>query len=420
MALSKAQQGGKPKRVFYDCDKFPFERLRLGTLEKGRIVGKEWTHWYTYLVNEADPTRLEDYGVKFPRQTGGAITYYLSKEGKPSLYLRQDVHSDWSKPGPDGKVSRQKSIYGTQVETFWNRWYDRLIELLEAVPMAERIKAMGAKVAKKPLRDAIDHPLHWQTYPDDHARGGEENEEKSQQIKLTVWSKDLSRVDNDGESGGGGNAKKWQQKKQQLDLARSQVKENAGAAVEDTEGASEIIVPGTDLMLLTNLYDLTSDDATGDLATRYEQWRRFIACRVPHPNASPRYCRLTTKAEVIAPLLTFKRSDDGDGEIKIKPKNLYVLTCSTGSYNTTLQSDKLAELKREREEERLAQGITDENDESADPSKRHKANDGSHSNQQNGAGEGMQSPEEDEERARFERDLIEAQSQLPGPPKWGK
>ncbi len=349
--------GNKPKRTFYPMDKFPFDRLCLDTVEKGRNVGDDWTHWSFFLKGEKDATRREEFGInRYPRQNSGSIAYYM-KEGnpKPSFYMHHEVQSDWWRKDAQGNVLRQRNAAGDAVEKFWNAFYDRMIELLEQVPMKDRILAMGAKVAKKALREAISHPLRWQKYPDDHENAGDEDHDKSQQLKLNLWTKDLSRP------GKGANSKKWQQKR---DALQQQQQQQQQPDQEDTEGASEIVIPGTEIMLLTNVYDLTSDKANpnGEKAKNYNQVKRFMSSKSPHPNTNPRYSRMTTMVQLLAPTLTFKRADDADGELKIKPRDLYVLTCSSSNYSTTLQSDVLADLKRERDEERQAQGITDEDD----------------------------------------------------------
>ncbi len=355
--MSDTAQSTEKKNTFA-CDQFPFPRLRLGNVESkfGFTLSTQFgtTHLNTFLA-DADG-KLEAYCVRFPTLTGGPISYYIATDGggKPALYLRQDVHAQWSAPGPDGQVSRKRLARGIQVEEFWQRFQARCTELLRELKQQELMQLMGHKQAKD-LENCLGEPVTFPTYDAKHRFANMPNEERSPQFKTVPWMQEMSKM-----------------------------KEETRRKMEGSRAKDNLMIPGTDIVVYTRFYDLTpSSPCPGKRISDWAHMKRFCYNKDHNENASDQYCQVMAHQTIQAPSLVFNPGKHTTGEIQSKPEEVYFTGFNQRVRDGTLSEDKVAEEKRKRQEDAddlgFVQGGDDEMQEQQAESavnKRIKHNDG--------------------------------------------
>lgn len=311
------------KKVIYDYQKFPFDKLSIVTEGDGLIRNKDFK-------SVSMSTRVDggDYGISFEHAfKSGPIIYLVFKEDpkKPTLRVRFTINPRWEDKGPDGRSLRKESENGRLVREFWVKYRERLIELLKALPKDTLIELIGAKRAaniEESLNDIV-------AFPDVEGKEGVPDEEKSMQFKCMVWT-------------GNYNTMKKKQPREEL-----------------------LMIPDTDIVIFTNVRKVFNDGSADDgkRIAEYEKLKRFLYCKDVHPNATKRYFALTAVPVLNAPSLSYCKT--GEGSVKIPLGSLDITNQKLFGGDGSLSDAELEKMKKRRMQEMEELGFSPNDYESA-------------------------------------------------------
>lgn len=331
------------KREQYTIDNFPDHLLRPGGRGDKESSKDSYGSFHQYSSVEVSPGDFRKYLVMLPALYCDSMNYWLDVDGNnlrhPSIYLHPRLHEHWSDRGPDGLVSKTRSEDGTRVEKFCERIERAWSEGCRRMKPEDRSWMMGTSfkdVNEKTVfcKPMVAHPK----YPDDHMNAGDPDTDKSPCINFSLWTKDPSKESNDDKTKKKqfvhplrptgttlGNPaplselvkRRWNDREVNKtwsadDALATPLTDRALALSSSPEKPDDsvIVIPDTDLVILTSIYikipaRTTRRDSQGNplvvttsadqvpAVKLYDEIRKFMYRSVYHPNTS------TTRGEML-------------------------------------------------------------------------------------------------------------------------
>ena len=327
----------------FTIENFPFDNLRISS--KADSIKSDFgdVHQPTKLLVD---DQLVNYRIEWPPMVSDSATYYIPKGNNsqdPRLYLHPRLHPQWE----NGHAT---SPSGLKIEAFEKKFLEAVNRECEKLNETDRGWIMGSdfKKNKASERSFIEPMANFPTYQDSHPKAGDSNEDKSKTLHMSIWTADVEkRALND-------------KNKKKLPTKPSA----DGSPAKATAGQNELIIPGTNIIIYTAIYDTTlKSRARGEKITKYEECKRFIYSSSGEENASPTNAELLVKLVTLAPSVCWKPADNKKGKFSWKISDMTVMKFAPRSYSKALSAEQLDQIALETKRAMEEYGLHEETDE---------------------------------------------------------
>lgn len=371
------------KRTCYKIKDFPFDKLRVGGANKKGATLSEFNTVHQSTFIETTPGNLEEYAIEWPAMKSGAISYYIDPKQanimNPSLYIHPILHPKWADLNEHGEVSHTTNEKGLQVEEFIAKYTAAINRECLKIPENDRIWMMGdCPLAETPDEKSVfiepiaNHPKYMATHP----KAGRRDVDKPKTIDMALWTQDktkrkegdkkkkFSKMNNNASYGGAS-----------FTASKSARTEANDAPVTDpvAEDDGDFMIPGTNTIIYTAVYDLTDEKKAntknkqgearfGEQAKQYGEIKKYIYNPNGHPNASDKNSDIMSSFKTLGPSINWARNGKA-GTCKWKVNELRVILFKERSRERILSGAELAELTDEARSAKADCGFDDDDNE---------------------------------------------------------
>jgi len=291
-------------RLVYTTKDFPWAKFRLGRKSWG--VGFQFnpsfgkTHANSLI--ETGPGKYEEYEIQFTTAQAESLAYYVAATtpNKPALYMHLIVYPKWPVKTPSGD----------ELFEFGTKFKQACLEQLEGMSEEDKLALMGSVVMEN-IKAYLDDVFSWSEYAPKHPRSGQANKNKSQQMKVAVWTQEASTV-------------KDEKKRKFLESEKGR--------------ESNFFIPNTDVMMYTKFFIRDEPKHITD----YARLKRFLYRR-DHPNANEDNTRYTllVKLRVMAPSLVFNPKKNERGVFQFKASEIKFSGWSPIDHNSMQSEERI-------------------------------------------------------------------------------
>lgn len=358
-------------------------------------VGRSCAH-HDMMWVDGDDKKLYTIGTKLPPLLTSYILRAIDKDSKrQSFKTWVDIYGNW----PLGK-NRGEDPIGDELMDYLNAMHDAYCNGLdqkesEAIKKSIFIETKqtaqpGVKIST-PTRERLRSPVIWEVYPSDHDQAGEIDPNKSPNFKVMLWDQDIG---------------------------------------PDTFIApDDLVVDNGQKKIRTAVYDRTKDFHTAKKITTEAAFENVLYTAGDFAKGRFPF-KLLQQIDLLNPKVYWQK--DKMGEWQIKATSMDVTEKITGENSREKTPEELIQLQRDTlaaqsyynlGKRQIVVTEPSDGDGSDGPNKSVKTEAGQSASgaSSNNTNDGnMLTREEEEEKERYERDVEEAQKQLPGKPTFGK
>lgn len=359
------------KRTTYNVDNFPFDLLRVGGAGKKDAERSEFNTTTQKTKIEVSSGHLEDYCIEFEELSSTAISYYIDPKGNnmmnPSFYLHPILHPAWSSLNEKGEVSHKTSPTGVRIEEFWDKFTAAFNRECLKIPEDDRFWMIGdGELALNPTEKSVflepiaKHP----EYPKTHPKVGRRDLDKPKTLDMALWSMDVTKrsVDTD---------KKRKYSNIKSSYSGPSFTAAKPAAIEEKRN-DDLLVPDTNAIIFTCIYDLTSVNKkkvglikSGEQVKDYGVIKKFIYNANAHPNASDKNSDLMVKTTILGPSINWDINGK-PGSAKLKVKEIKITYHKPRDLNRAITIDEIVTQAEETRRKRIEFGLADSSDDDDD------------------------------------------------------
>ncbi len=359
-------------RTTYTIANFPFDKLRVGGAGKKDVHRSDFGTAHQKIKIETSPGNLEDFLIELPEIKSNAISYYIDPKGNnlnnPSFYLHPILHPLWATPNEKGEISHKTTADGIATEEFFEKFAAAFNRECLKIPEDDRIWMMGegslAEKADENTEFLAPIALH-PKFPDNHPRVGRRDLDKSKTLDLALWTQDTTkRTEVDKK-------KKYSNVKSSKYNGPSFTAQNsvANATTPEEKKNDDFLVPDTNTIIFTGIYDLTSANKkkvgaakAGEQIKDYDRVKKFIYNAQGHPNANDVNCDMTIIPTLLAPMVTWDINGK-PGALKLKASKIKINYYKQKDFNRAIPTNELAAIAASSKRKRAELGLSEESSE---------------------------------------------------------
>ena len=329
---------------------FPFDALRI-TPKKDCIKSADFGVVHQPVKVEVEG-ELVDFRLKWPLLLSDAASYYIpagNSGQEPRLYLHPLVHPKWetTKIDADGVTTHTTSPTGLALEEFEAKFLEALNRECAKLSDSDRMWIMGANFQRSKKTDDtfVENFIKHPNYPKKHPKADTPNEDKSKTFAMSLWTQDVTK-----------RAQTDKNKKKFPSKTTADDDNNPDSPTKTPTGAAELMIPGTNTVIYTSIYDMSKSkkrraSATGEVEsgqklTKYQDVKKFFYSASGEENASSTNSELLSEFTTLGPSICWKPAANVIATIGWKTSEMIVMSHKPRSYTNAISPEKTEELKK--------------------------------------------------------------------------